>query len=106
VSARTDHLDAVLDSWIDRHDIGDTPVTVRHYLSLLLRQLWIDDECFSGKRPFGNSGWKYDIYTSLVVNGFIVGRMGDHGEGMIEFNRHEADQLIRDCIYRLSRKPE
>ena len=41
-----------------------------------------------------------------VVNGFIVGRMGDHGEGMIEFNRHEADQLIYDCIYHLSRKPE
>ena len=102
----TDRVDAVLDSWIDRHDIGDVPVTVRTYLSLLLRQLWIEDEGFSGKRPFGNSGWKFDVYTSLVLNGFIVGRMGDDDEGLIEFNRNEADQLIRQCINRLSRKPE
>jgi hypothetical protein len=105
VSAYTDRLDAVLDSWIDRHDIGDTPVTVRKYLSLLLHQIWIDSDSFSGKRPFGNSGWKCDIYDSLVNNGFIVGRLDEDGSA-VEFDRNEADLLVRGCISRMSRKPE
>lgn len=102
----TDRLNEVLDSWIERHDISDYPVTVRNYLVLLLRRLWIEGEGFSGKKPFGNLGWKYDIYTSLVLNGFIPGRIGDDDEGLVEFDRKQADDLIYQCIYLLSRRPE
>ena len=105
MSAHTDRLDSVLESWIDRHDIGDRPILLRHYLVLLLRQLWIEGEGFSGKRPFGNSGWKFDVYTSLVKNGHIVGTLDEDGD-LATFDRHEADVLIRSCINRLNRRPE
>jgi len=45
-------------------DAGDN-LTVRDYFYNLLRTLWIEEEGFSGKRPFGNSGWQYDIYNAL-----------------------------------------
>jgi len=39
--------------------------TIRDYLKALLNQLWMEDEGFSGKRPFGNSGWQHEIYNSF-----------------------------------------
>jgi hypothetical protein len=44
--------------------------TVRDYLKGLLQNLWIEGEGFSGKRPFGNSGWEYDLYQPLIAVGF------------------------------------
>jgi hypothetical protein len=37
-------------------DAGDN-ITIRDYLRILLETLWEEGEGFSGKRPFGNSGW-------------------------------------------------
>jgi hypothetical protein len=28
--------------------------------------LWDEEDSFSGKRPFGNSGWKWDVYTAFL----------------------------------------
>lgn len=39
--------------------------TIRDYLKALLTKLWCEDEGFSGKRPFGNSGWQNEVYASL-----------------------------------------
>lgn len=35
---------------------GAGAATVGEYLAKLLAELWLHDEGFSGKRPFGNSG--------------------------------------------------
>ncbi len=35
--------------------------TVKKYLIELLAQLWYEEEGFSGKRPFGNSSWQYEL---------------------------------------------
>lgn len=43
--------------------------TVRDYLKALLTHLWEEGEGFSGKRPFGNSGWEYDLYGALEQSG-------------------------------------
>lgn len=43
--------------------------TVREYLKKLLSTVWGDGESFSGKRPFGNSGWEYDLYSTLEEAG-------------------------------------
>ena len=43
--------------------------TVREYLKMLLERLWEEGEGFSGKRPFGNSGWEYDLYAALEEKG-------------------------------------
>lgn len=43
----------------------DEDITFREYFQKLLNQLWYEGEGFSGKRPFGNSGWQDDIYEVL-----------------------------------------
>lgn len=44
--------------------------TIRDYLKGLLTNLWTEGEGFSGKRPFGNSGWRHDLYRPLIAAGF------------------------------------
>ena len=34
---------------------------IGQYFASLLHTLWIEGEGFSGKRPFGNSGWVYVV---------------------------------------------
>ena len=46
-------------------------LSVRDYFWRLLRDVWIEQDMFSGKRPFGNSGWEYDLYGPLARAGFI-----------------------------------
>jgi hypothetical protein len=48
-------------------------LTVRGYLKELLRTLWDEGECFSGKRPFGNSGWEHELHTALAMAGAVQG---------------------------------
>lgn len=43
--------------------------TVREYLVALLHQLWTREDGFSGKRPFGNSGWQYEVYDAIEQAG-------------------------------------
>ena len=54
-------------------------LTVRDYLRTLLMTLWAEGEGFSGKRPFGNSGWEYDIYRPLIAGGFVPGALDEDG---------------------------
>lgn len=53
--------------------------TVGGYLIALLRELWREQEGFSGKRPFGNSGWEYDLARPLIVAGVIDGALDSDG---------------------------
>lgn len=46
--------------------------TVHYYLYKLLFTLWDDKDSFSGKRPFGNSCWEYDLYQALIIGGFVA----------------------------------
>ncbi len=56
----------------------DQEMSVREYFKALLSVLWDEEEGFSGKRPFGNSGWQSDVGNALEVagvephNGFIA----------------------------------
>ncbi len=59
-------------------DAGDN-ITIRDYLYMLLNGLWQQGEGFSSKRPFGNSGWEYDLYKPLIAGGFIVGCLDEDG---------------------------
>jgi hypothetical protein len=45
--------------------------TIGEYLLRLLVKVWDEDEGFSGKRPFGNSGWTHDLYAALAEAGII-----------------------------------
>ena len=70
-------LDAALEVRFDS-DAGDG-LTVREYLHRLLSLLWELGDGFSGKRPFGNSGWDYELYQPLVRAGFISGALDEDG---------------------------
>lgn len=84
----------ILDILMDDNDAD--ALTVRDYLKALLRQLWIEGEGFSGKRPFGNSAWEYELYYPLVKAGVIQGQIVD---GYLENVDYRAGrQVIMDAI--------
>jgi len=56
-----------------------------------------EGEGFSGKRPFGNSGWEYDIYAALVGAGFLPGMLDKYGHQTIIDKKHAHD-YVRDLI--------
>lgn len=70
--------------------------TVGGYLQALLRQLWEKEDGFSGKRPFGNSGWPYDLYLPLIAAGAVKGGTLD-GDGNVN-EKGDADQVIFSAI--------
>lgn len=74
-------------------------LTVREYLCSLLTTLWDEQEGFSGKRPFGNSGWDHDLYAPLIQAGFIKGKLEEPG-GYVERidNPQEAHAFVSDLI--------
>lgn len=78
-------------------DAGDN-ITVREYFLRLLQTLWEKGDGFSGKRPFGNSGWDYDLYAPLMREGFIAGKLDD--EGFVEAfgNEAEAHEYVRNLM--------
>jgi hypothetical protein len=57
----------------------DGRVTIGGYLIKLLETLWEEGEGFSGKRPFGNSGWERDLYKPLIAAGVIRGELDEDG---------------------------
>lgn len=69
------NADEILDLPMNENDAG--AATIRDYFKKLLSELWIEGEGFSGKRPFGNSGWDLEIYTTLVEHHLIKGNFDE-----------------------------
>jgi len=86
----------ILNLKIDNSDFEDD-LTIRGYLNLLLSTIWREGEGFSGKRPFGNSGWEYDLYTPLVKAGVVRGEM-DEWSCIEDVDEKEANRIIIECI--------
>lgn len=78
--------------------------TVRDYLIKLLAELWREGEMFSGKRPFGNSGWQYDLYLPLIVAGFVPGVLDEDGY-IDNVDDKRADAVIASAIRSLGETP-
>lgn len=75
--------------------------TIRDYLKALLSKLWKEDEGFSGKRPFGNSGWKYDVLAALVAGGALPGALDEDG-CVGDVDEAAGDVLIQSAIASLN----
>lgn len=88
-------ISAVLDLPLEENDADAT--TVRDYLKALLYELWREEEGFSGKRPFGNSGWQNDLYKPLVKFGVVSGKFDSDGY-LDGCDCEAADRIILDCI--------
>jgi prenyltransferase beta subunit len=82
---------------IKHHDICDKPLTIKEYLKRFLLQAWGEKECFSGKRPFGNSDFYHKIYEALVRANKVKGVI-DENDYLAEVDQKEADRLIVECI--------
>lgn len=79
--------------------------TVRGYLTALLTALWREQEGFSGKRPFGNSGWDYDVYGPMVKAGFVRGKLD--ADGYIDsLDEAAAERLILAAIAVMGATPD
>lgn len=86
----------VLNARVEGGEIGTC--TVRDYLLTLLETLWEEKDGFSGKRPFGNSGWEWDLYTALVTAGLLDGLIDEDGF-LAEFKAaDQADEMIAEAI--------
>lgn len=71
--------------------------TVGDYLITLLAAVWREADQFSGKRPFGNSGWKQDIAKALIVAGHVAGRLDEDG-CVDDLDDEAADRMVRSAI--------
>ena len=79
-------------------------LTIGEYFIKLLTTLWVEGESFSGKRPFGDSGWQHEIYIALANADIIENEKDEDGE-VIDYDTVEADQLCINII-RLLYKPK
>lgn len=85
----------ILDLPMQHNDAEAT--TVREYLNKLLAKLITEEECFSGKRPFGNSGWKHDLYKPLIEAGLVSGHIDEDGY-LEDYDDEQADKLLLAAI--------
>lgn len=74
--------------------------TIRDYLVELLKTLWREGENFSGKRPFGSSGWEYELHLELGRAGFVTMTFDEDG-CVDQYDRAEerrGNRLILEAI--------
>lgn len=81
-------------------DAGDN-LTVRDYIYKLIETLWDEQDCFSGKRPFGNSNWEAEIYVPLIKAGLVKGELDEDGcfESVDEYGHSFVKSVIHYAIY-------
>jgi hypothetical protein len=90
----------LLDLPLDDNDAG--AATVRDYLIELLRMFWSGGEDFV-KRPFGNSGWQYEIYAPMVAAGLVKGALDEDGY-VEDADTRAADALMDAAIQALGQE--
>lgn len=76
--------------------------TVREYLIEMLRTFWSGGEDFV-KRPFGNSGWQYEIYGPMVAAGLVEGVLDEDGY-VDDADTRAADALMDAAIQALGQE--
>ena len=70
--------------------------TVRDYLKALLTTLWEEGEGFSGKRPFGNSGWENELFSALVKGKAVKGAFDE--DDLYDVDEKAARKAIQAAI--------
>lgn len=100
---------------LDRENIWNLPLgendaeatTVGGYLQKLLWRVWEDGEGFSGKRPFGNSGWNWDLAKPMLEIKLLRGRYYIDEDGFMHIEYIDEKQytaIIRDLIANMTVK--
>ena len=89
----------VLDLPMQGNEAG--AATIREYLIALVRGVWREREGFSGKRPFGDSGWHRELYVALGAAGAVNATVTADGF-VVNVDGHAADTLIAAAIDELA----
>lgn len=78
----------------------ETTLPLRNYLRTLLSDLWARTSQFEGKRPYGSSGWKTDVFGAMIRSGHIKGELDENGwvETLTDKERQKADKMIQVLI--------
>ena len=92
------NIDATLAVRFDS-DAG-SDLTLRQWLVDLLARVWDEQEMFSGKRAWGNSGWDWDPLPALIRAGFVEGSFDEDGYPQPD-DGPAYQALIARCIERL-----
>jgi hypothetical protein len=74
--------------------------TIGEYLGKLLSTLWEEAEGFSGKRPFGNSGWQGPVEVALVRGGVVRGNIIEETYGcwLDDYDEPGAEAAVQLAI--------
>ena len=76
------------------NDSGEA--TIGGYLAALLEMVWEEGEGFDGKRPFGNSGWEWDLHRPLAEANLVPSTRSKYGE--IDVDHGDVDRLVKLAI--------
>lgn len=90
------NFDEILDYPYGFED-GEMPNSLREYFQDLLTTLWSKGEGFSGKRPFGNSGWELDIHHCLATQEVLGGKVVLDEDGYVyrtDYDRKAYNKLV------------
>lgn len=87
----------ILDVTMDPERNDARAETIRDYLKFLLRTVWLEGGGFSGKRPFGNSGWEGDLEVALIKANLVKGDVDEDG-CINSVDSKEASKLIVKAI--------
>ncbi|WP_329405481.1 hypothetical protein OG563_26835 [Nocardia vinacea] len=71
--------------------------TIREYLLILLKTLVAEMDSFSGKKPFGNSGWIFELYDALACARVVEAAFDEEGD-LTDLDRDAAEMLIAEAI--------
>lgn len=71
--------------------------TVREFLYNLFTKLWMYQDDFNSKRPWGNSGWAVDVHRALIDSGTLEAIYDKDGD-LFDYDEREANLLIEIYI--------
>lgn len=86
----------ILELPVMRWDIS-AELSMREYFERLFIKLWDEADNFSGNRPYGNSGWKWDVYATLIKYKIIEGELDEKGY-VKEIDEKAASKFVSDEI--------
>lgn len=89
-----------LDLRFEDPDSGEE-MSIRDYFKRLLSTLYEEGEGFSGKRPFGNSGWEGNLELPLVRGGCIGGNVIEEDDDFFyveNVDNDEYDAFVQKMI--------
>lgn len=72
--------------------------TIGEYVAKLAINVIVETEGFSGKRPFGNSGWYRDLVEPLVRAGVVKGEIDEEWGDVDGYDCNEVDAVLSTAI--------